>query len=207
MVYTYGVRWRTLADGRPMAVDVSDDDLMRMYCDGDAEAFDALFDRHYRSVYNFARMMLGSIDGSDEVLQEAFLAVAQSAEQYEGRGRFCGWLMRIVRNRCLSRLAAQRVRQQMMAGSDLEIVEPASRGPGPAEQVEVDEQVQVMREAIGRLPQRQREAIVLYAFEQMSYAEIAQVLQMPTGTVKTLIHRARAGLAEMHLEQSEGDQT
>ena len=86
---------------------VSDDDLMRMYCNGDADAFDTLFDRHYTSVYNFARTMLGEAAGPEEVLQETFLAVARSARQYSPRGRFRSWLMRIVRNRCLNRIVVQ----------------------------------------------------------------------------------------------------
>lgn len=175
---------------------LSDDDLVRMYRDGDAEAFDALFDRHYASVYNFARAMLGNRGGPEEVLQETFLAVARTARKYAPRGRFRPWLMRIVRNRCLNRLESQRVRRAILGGGGLEFVEPASNEPSPAQNVETDEQSQIVRSAVGELPDRQREAIALYAFERMSYREIAEVLEVPINTVKTLIHRARASLAQ-----------
>ena len=175
--------------------DVSDDDLIRMYHNGDADAFDALFDRYYAAVYRFARTMLGNAGGPEEVLQETFLAVARAGRKYTPRGRFRPWLMRIVRNRCLNRIQADRARRAALAESGFEIVDAASDEPAPSERVEADEQVAAIRAAVADLPDRQREAIALYAFEQMRYREIAEVLEMPINTVKTLIHRARASLA------------
>jgi RNA polymerase sigma-70 factor (ECF subfamily) len=174
---------------------LSDDDLVRMYRDGDADAFDTLFDRHRAAVYNFAHMMLGEADGAEDVLQETFMAVARTARSYQPRGLFRSWLMRIVRNRCLNAIQARRVRRRVVAESGLDIVEPASREPSPGEQVESDERMALLRGLISQLPELQREAIVLYAFEQMSYRDIGEVLEVPLGTVKTLIHRARATLA------------
>ena len=175
---------------------ISDDDLVRLYRDGDAEAFDTLFDRHYVSVYNFARTMLGNAGGPEEVLQEVFLTVAQGAAQYTPQGRFRPWLMRIVRNQCLNRLRAERLRRATVAQSRLEFVDPAADQPDPSETVDADERAAIVRQAVAELPDKQREAIALYAFEHMMYREIAEVTQTPINTVKTLILRARAGLAE-----------
>jgi len=175
--------------------DVSDDDLIRMYRDGDAEAFDTLFDRHRAPVYNFARLMLGDSDGAEDVLQEAFMRVARTAESYQPRGLFRAWLMRIVRNLCLNQIQSRRVHRRVVAERGLDIIEPASREPSPPERLERDERMGRLRGLIAKLPERQREAIVLYAFEQMSYREIGEVLDVPINTVKTLIHRARATLA------------
>ena len=173
---------------------VSDDDLMRMYRRGDADAFDVLFDRHYQQVYSVARTILGDRSGAEDVLQDAFLTVATEARKYEPRGRFRAWIMRIVRNRCLNRLAAERARRAVTGGG-LEIIEPPARDPPPDELVQTDEQVAIVRAGIADLPERQREAMALYAFGQMHYREIAEVLDAPINTVKTLIHRARASLA------------
>ena len=174
--------------------DVSDDDLILMYRNGDAEAFDTLFDRYYVPVYHFARTMLDNAGAAEEVLQETFLAVTRAARRYEPRGRFRTWLMRIVRNRCLNRLESERARRRVVEESGL-IVEPASAGPSPTDCAERNEQMRRVREALAALPDRQREALVLYAFEQMTYREISDVLGMPMNTVKTLIHRARGGIA------------
>jgi len=174
---------------------LSDDDLVRMYRQGDAEAFDTLFDRHYGSVYGFARTMLREPAAAEEVLQETFLSVARTASRYTPRGRFRSWLMRIVRNRCLNRIEARRRRRAALAVSGPDVADLPAREPAPVRRAQSHEQQALIRAAVADLPDRQREAIALYAFEQMSYREIAEVLQMPINTVKTLIHRARANLA------------
>ena len=175
---------------------VTDDDLIRMYRDGDVEAFETLFARNYASVYNFARTMLGDSSGPEEVLQETFLAVARTAASYTPRGRFRPWLMRIARNRCLNHLEAERARRVALAEGGIDVVEIPSDAPSGPDAAEADERTEIVRAAIAKLPERQREAVALYAFEQMSYREIAEVLKMPINTVKTLIHRARATLAQ-----------
>lgn len=183
--------------------DVADDDLILMYREGDAEAFDTLFDRYYMPVYGFARTMLGDSTAAEEVLQETFLAVARTARRYEPRGRFRTWLMRIVRNRCLNRLESDRARRAVIERSGLAI-EPVSPGPTPPQRAETNERLRIVRGAVAGLPDRQREALALYAFERMTYREIAAVLGMPVSTVKTLIHRARAAVAAAVEEKPNG---
>jgi RNA polymerase sigma-70 factor, ECF subfamily len=175
--------------------ELTDDDLIRMYRDGDADAFDALFDRHHASAYGFARSILGRLDGAEDVLQETFLAVARTARTYTPRGRFRPWLLRIVRNRCLNRIQAERARREALMQSSLCMREPPSHQVDPEAQMKFDEHAEVVRRAVTGLPDRQREAIALYAFERMAYREIAEVMGMPINTVKTLIYRARANLA------------
>ena len=162
---------------------VSDDDLMRLYRDGDADAFDTLFDRHYVSAYNFARTILGCANEAEDVLQETFLAVAQKADSYDGRGQFRAWLMRIVRNRCLNRLESRRARRAFQPGDAITETTASGACPQPSERVESKEMFVAIGSAIANLPERQREAISLYAFEQMGYREIAEVLEMPVNTV------------------------
>jgi RNA polymerase sigma-70 factor (ECF subfamily) len=172
--------------------DRADDDLMARVADGDPGAFGALFDRHYGRVYHFAATMLGDGPGAEEVLQEAFLAAARSAGSYRPAGRFAAWLMGIVRNRCLNRIDAD-ARRRETPSADLTGAPAADRSPGDL--ASADETIEIVRAALAALPERQREAMTLYAFDQLTYREVATVLEMPVGTVKTLIHRARAALA------------
>ena len=184
--------------------DLNDDDLIRMYRGGDADAFDAIFDRHHRSAYAFARTMLRQSEAAEEVMQEAFLAVARTAREYVPRGRFRPWLMRIVRNMCLNRMAMDTRRGRALSDGPLDAEAAPSREVAPPDRLEADERTAVLRRLVSELPERQREAIALYAFEQMGYAEIAEVMEVPINTVKTLIHRARAQLARW-MEQYEGE--
>ena len=173
----------------------SDDELISQYRSGHAEAFEALFERHHGRVYQFARMMLRDAGAAEEVLQEAFLAVARAAGSYESRGQFPAWLMRIVRNLCLNRIESERLRCGALVDAGAADADCPSGQPSPPRSAEAAEEWTAVQRAIAGLPQRQREAIVLYAMEDLSYREIAHVLDVPTNTVKTLIHRARAALA------------
>ena len=101
---------------------LTDDDLFLMFREGQAEAFDTLFDRHYLGVYNFARTMLREAGAADEILQETFLAVARAVKTYEPRGTFRTWLLRIVRNRCLNRTEAERARREILVDDRTGIV-------------------------------------------------------------------------------------
>jgi RNA polymerase sigma-70 factor (ECF subfamily) len=176
--------------------EVSDDELVGMYARGDTDAFDVIFDRYHVAVYNFAYHMLERASDAEEIMQEAFLAVARSAATYRPRGRFRSWLMSIARNLCLNRLQAERARRQALAEGGLVVLGRAS-APSPEDHVQAGEERCAVMCALRSLPERQREAVILHAFQGMSYREIAATLEMPIGTVKTLLHRARAALADV----------
>jgi RNA polymerase sigma-70 factor (ECF subfamily) len=177
--------------------ELTDDDLMRLFGDGDADAFDALFDRHQRPVYRFARMMLCDAAAAEDALQEVFLRVARARDRYRSTGRFRPWLLRIARNYCLNRLEVERARRALQLDDGL-IAAPRA---GPEQQATDREQAGRVRRALDELPERQREALLLHVFEGMPYREVAMVMDIPINTVKTLIHRARVGLARV-LEDS-----
>jgi RNA polymerase sigma-70 factor (ECF subfamily) len=174
-------------------VEPTDDELMARYAAGGADAFEVIFARYRASVYNFARYMLNGTEGAEDVMQDVFLAVARNATRYAPSGRFRPWLMRITRNLCLNRL--REARDGLAIGGGPVAREPASSVPSGPEALGSREGEQSLRRAIADLPERQREALLLRAFEEMSYREIADALQTPINTVKTLIHRARASLA------------
>lgn len=175
--------------------ELSDDSLVRMYRGGDVQAFDVIFDRHHAMVYRWALALLRDTHKAEDVLQEAFAAAVQALPRYEPRGHFRAWLLRIVRNRCLNRIESDRPRLVIVGSPLLEVVEPVAPEPSPAEQAATSDAHRCIARAMAELPARQREALTLYALEQMPYDEIADAMEMPINTVKTLIHRARVHLA------------
>ena len=96
-----------------------------------------------------------------------------------------------------------RARQPARLAVDVQTLDPPALQETPLERLQSAETMQMVRRQISVLPERQREALVLYAFDQMSYREIAQVLDLPANSVKTLIHRARAALAAAIERQEE----
>ncbi len=175
--------------------DLSDDELMVLYQDGRVEAFETIFERHRATVFNYAAWMLGDRTSAEDVLQDAFLQIARMATRYEPRGRFRAWLLRIVRNRCLNLLDAESARRRAIDKRREEMRHEPTGRDDPSGKAIREEWHAALSRAIRELPERQREALVLYAFEAMAYREIGQTLDMPINTVKTLIHRARASLA------------
>lgn len=174
---------------------LTDDDLMILHREGDAQAFDVLFDLHYAAVYNFAYMLLHDAHQSADVLQETFLTVVRRAGDYLPRGHFKTYILRICRNRCFNIIETNRNRQRITMENGFELVRSVSSSPEPDKSYDRDERLVRVRDAMRELPERQREAITLYAYESMSYNQIADVLGMPVNSVKTLIHRARQRLA------------
>ncbi len=186
--------------------DLSDDELMIMYCDGDLDAFDVLVDRYAASVYNFACSMLNDAGRAEDILQDTLLAVARSAKHYQPRGLFRTWIMRIVRNRCLNAIETERLRRIAIIESQLAVYNKPSSDCPPDERLDADETLTTVKSAIDTLPHQQREAILLFAYEQMTYKQIGQVLDVPVNTIKTLIHRARAELS-LRLDGREKENT
>jgi len=174
---------------------LSDDDLMAMFASGDRDAFDVIFDRHHVMVYNYARHLVRRAAEAEEVMQDVFLAVARAAAVYVRRGRFRAWIVSMTRNACFNRLNAERARRETQTGSAILMLPATDRATVPGEDLEAGETESAVGAALAALPERQREVLVLYAIEHMPYREIAEALEMPIGTVKTLLHRARAAVA------------
>lgn len=172
----------------------SDDNLMIRFGQGDAAAFEALFARYHRLVYNYAYMNLRDRAAAQDILQDTFIAAAKGVTRYEERGQFRSWLMGICRHRVLALLERRNVRDRLMQTSGLELVTPANEAP-PWVPLERKEQLEATLTALSALPPVQRDALSLYALNEFGYGEIAAILDCPVNTVKTLIRRGRLRLA------------
>ncbi len=158
---------------------------------------EALFRRHHRQVWRFLRR-LGGPDAADDLAGEVFCVALDRLDTYDpARGSERAWLYGIAVN--LNRGRARRGRSRLRAVERLGGARPQP-GLDPATQVIERERREVtrhrVREAVAALPDEQREVLVLSAWEEMPYAEIAAALDIPVGTVRSRLSRARAALRE-----------
>jgi len=154
---------------------------------GDREAFAGLIERHKKVVYSLARHMLGDETEAEDIAQEAFVKAYFSLAKFRRECSFRNWLCQIATRLCIDHLRARRPERKvilqervMSAGED-----------GPAEAIGKREMV---RTALERLPAYLRAPVVLRHLEELSYQEMAEILRLPLGTVKTRLRRGRAAL-------------
>ncbi|HSJ53488.1 MAG TPA: sigma-70 family RNA polymerase sigma factor [Anaerolineae bacterium] len=166
---------------------------MRRAQTGDQQAFAALVARHQRYVYNLAYRVLGDAVEAEDLAQEAFLRAWKGLGGFRLESRFTTWLYRIVSNLCCNRLPG--LRRQLLA-IDIDDL-PAGTSPttaDPAAIVALAEQQALVHRQVAALPAQYRLVITLFYLQGMSYGEMAQVLNLPLGTVKTHLYRARERL-------------
>src|SRR5829696_2685056 len=161
--------------------------LAELAAAGDERAFEVIYDRHHRPLLAFCRHMLSSQEESEDALQQTFLRAHRSLVTQGAPDDLRPWLFAIARNRCLSMLAARKA-----AAVPVEELEPATDGLSAG--VEDREDLRELLGDIARLPDDQRSALVLAEIGDLSHAEIARVIEVPTAKVKGLVHQARTRL-------------
>ncbi|MBI2843487.1 MAG: sigma-70 family RNA polymerase sigma factor [Armatimonadetes bacterium] len=169
---------------------------------GDIAAFNDLVQRYEKRVFNFAYRMAGNYDDANDVAQEAFIRVFNSINTFRGDANFTTWLYRIVTNVYLD----ERKRQKSHLHTSLEdyveldentVTRQIEDGrPTPDHVIERIERDDLLHSAIQELPDYQRIMVVLYHTQGKSYEEIAQIMKLPIGTVKSRLNRARLALKE-----------
>lgn len=173
-----------------MAAD-PDDDLLPAACAGDRDAVDALLRRHEDRVHALCRRLTGDPTDALDAAQEAMIAIVRGLVRFDGRSRFSTWAYRVTTNACLDELRRRRRRPTDPLPDD-ERARPPGHGPGVADtvadRIDIDD-------ALGTLPPEFRAPVVLRDLCQLDYAEIAEVLGIPPGTVRSRIARGRAALA------------
>lgn len=173
---------------------------------GDTTAFGALVRRYQDRLYNTVYRLLDNAEDAQDVVQESFLHAYQSLDGFKGDSLFFTWLYRIAVNTAISLKRKRRVVLSIDGARNGEAgVDPldpsVSARPGHA--LEQEEQEQRIRRALGRLSPEHRAVLVMKDIEGHKYEQMAEVLQVPIGTVRSRLHRARLELREL-LEQDEG---
>jgi RNA polymerase sigma-70 factor (ECF subfamily) len=152
---------------------------------GRSEAFGTLVERYERAVYHLCLRTMRDPEEAQDCAQEAFFKAFRSLRTFKAGAKFSTWIFSIAYHACCDRLA----RRKRFTGD--EMPETADPGAGPAQVAEQREESAELRAAIDALPEKYRAVITLYHLQGRQYEEIAQVLDLPMGTVKTHLFRAK----------------
>lgn len=181
----------------------SDDELIKRYQDGDRSAFDELVKRYRMPLVNFVARFINDRDTAEDLAQETFLRIYKSIGRYRfGVAQFSTWFYRIASNLCKNEVRNRKRRWRHHVDpirdnegdsdpDELIVSVPAGSGYMPDQQLERKELDKVIQNAISQLPLKYRTPFLLRDLNQVSYEEIAKTLNLPLGTVKSRINRAR----------------
>ena len=176
----------------------NDLELLKHCLTGDNRAWESLLKVHNRKVYNLCFRFTGRTVEAEDLTQEIFIKVFQTLKTYdEAQGAFTTWLTRVARNHLVDhyrRTKKDRVTSSMQ-DEQLEVEARPAPGAGPMAAVESRERRELLQEGLNRLSPDLREAVILRDLRDLDYEEIARVLGVPQGTVKSRINRGRLELA------------
>ena len=136
--------------------------------------------------------MLGSPEEAEDLCPETFMRLIRAAERYEPEGKFQSWLFRIAGNLARSRLRRRKILRWLPLTDDYD--NAPARGPDALDSLKGQETEEVLRTALARLPDRQRQALVLKQYQDFSYQEIADAMGTTVSSVQMLLHRAMTAL-------------
>jgi RNA polymerase sigma-70 factor (ECF subfamily) len=184
---------------------LDDRDLVKAAQNGDSRALNDLLERHMDRIHGVCSRIVGATRDADDATQNAMISIVRALDRFDGRSAFSTWAYRIATNAALDELRRRRRRPQLHVVTDED-----GDAPEPADTLshrEVDAVVDRMMidEAMEALPDDFRAAIVLCDVTEMGYAEIAEVLDIPIGTVKSRVARGRALLVERLGNNSDPD--
>lgn len=174
------------------------DEWLAIRCQlGERDAFDELVDRWHAPVWRYARRMTGSDEAAGEATQDVWLRVLRGIGRLREPASLRPWLFGIARRVLMDRLRAQYAAPETVDAAEAPLATPESDD-------DVDGQLELMHEAIARLPAIEREVLTLFYLHELSLADVAAILGVPIGTVKSRLFRARRMLRDEFTSATEG---
>ena len=182
--------------------ELTDSELLERVRGGDEAAFDEIVERYERRVFAIAVRICRHHEDARDVTQDVFITAMRSLRSFRGDAKISTWLHRVTVNASLDLVRRRRRRE----GPELEeLCDRPDAGPGPEVAAIESVRAREVHLALGRIPAEQRAVIALHDLQGLDYSEVAAVLEVPLGTVKSRIHRARLALAHElgHLKETE----
>jgi len=190
-----------------MGKGMSDESLFGQYCDGASELLEVLINRYRQELYAFLAKFVGDATLAQDVFQETFLQIHLSKHTFDRERRFKPWLFAVAANKARDALRARKRHRTVSidaslssdrnegGGSFVELI--ASGELSPAEKFSQVEAARLVEEVVATMPEHLREVLLLAYFQQMAYKEIAEIVGVPLGTVKSRLHTALGTFARL----------
>lgn len=185
----------------------TDEELLAEYVGGQSEGFELLVRRHSQELFRFLVRFTGNAAAAEDIVQEAFLQVHLSAASFDRSRRFKPWLFTIAANKARDMMRSRSRRPEMpldaqVASGDeegqrfLDFLADASHVPSGA--MEQSEEQDLVRMTLGKMPEHLKEVLILSYYHRFPYKEIADILDVPLGTVKSRLHAAVAAFGQAY---------
>lgn len=174
--------------------EATDDHLIEQTRQGDRVAFGELIARYQMQVYHFSRRLLGSAEGAQDITQDVFIKAFLALETWQPDAAFPAWLLRIARNACLDVLRAQQ--RYPLLSLDSQAEQLTADSANVEEHAIHAQRLETLEQALFELSVEHREILILRDIEGFSYQEIADLLDINTGTVRSRLSRGRAALMQ-----------
>jgi RNA polymerase sigma-70 factor (ECF subfamily) len=186
-----------------MTINLTDEQLVELAISEDPNAFGEIVKRWERKIFALCFGMLGREDEAKDAAQETFISAYRNLKNFRGDAKVSSWLHRIAVNQCLTTMRRTKTRSESFlddeAGAD-EKVFVAPHDQTPARTTEQSERLKIVRQAVSSLPLDLRQIIVMKEFEEMTFQEISEILELPLSTVKSRLYTALKQL-RMKLER------
>ena len=180
---------------------LSDNELIQEFNNGTEQAFAELIERYQHRVYNTTFRMLGNREDALDIAQESFIRVYKNLKKFKGDSSFSTWLFRITTNACRDELRKRKRRPAIYTGTSSDdennTIQNISSDIDEPEKTTISRDInKTIQEKIKQLPAEQKLIFVLREFQDLSYQEIADILHISMGTVKSRLSRARRSLRQ-----------
>lgn len=162
---------------------------------GDLDRMGLLFERHYRPLFGFLYRMTADKENSEDLVQNVFLRMLKYRHTFKGDGEFRTWMYHLARN-----VLNDHHKGNKRQAAPLEQVFAEVADEGTENAIDKEEQVHLLNRALNRLPEENREILVLSRYQELAYSEIAKILNISEANVRVRIHRAMAQLKSAYLK-------
>ena len=187
-----------------MYTDLTDEQLVEKAVADDRDAFGEIVRRWEQKIFALCFGMLGREDDAGDAAQEAFIAAYRNLKNFRGEAKVSSWLHRIAVNQCLTVKRRQKTRSEEYLNDDEDAEARtfiAAASYSPKNVAEKGERLRIVRHAVGALPVELRQVVVMKEFEEMTFQEISETLELPLSTVKSRLYTALKQL-KMRLERT-----